>query len=92
MSGSRKRRPRRTKWEKVQDEFRVWSFHVYYEKVFKTEHDHIMRFIKSIVQSSKPMRDTEKVLTWYRDRTKKDVDPDVIAESQAEGRGHAAGL
>ena len=58
-------------WEKVESEFRVWSFHVYYRRSFKNEHDLILRFLKALKASTQPIRDRQAVMNWYHQRKQK---------------------
>ena len=55
-------------WESIEDEFCVWSFHVYYEKSFASEADLVLRFVKAIVASAQPIRDRRLVYDWYEKR------------------------
>jgi hypothetical protein len=52
-------------WAKIEAEFRVWSFHIYYRRSFKDEHDLVVRFIKALKASCQPIRDRQAVLDWY---------------------------
>lgn len=52
-------------WTRIERQFRVWSFRVYYDKLYATETDNTLRFAKAIIASSQPIRDRQKVLEWY---------------------------
>ncbi len=58
-------------WGKIESEFRVWSFHIYYRRSFKNEHDLILRFLKALKASTQPIRDMQAVLDWYHQRKQK---------------------
>jgi hypothetical protein len=58
-------------WSRIEGEFRVWSFHVYFNKLFSEELDQTIRFYKALVASSQPIRDRQKVIDWYRRRHRK---------------------
>lgn len=75
MSGSKKRRRKRS-WRYIEAEFRVWSFHVYYHRTFKNEHDHELRFAKALLASCKPIRDRKPVIEWWRTRENGNADID----------------
>ena len=60
----------RRQCRKIENRFRVWSFHVYYARAFKLERDHVARFVKALLASARPMRNPELVLEWYRNRRK----------------------
>lgn len=49
----------------TEDKFRAWAFHVYYQKLFATERDPDMRFVKAIVRSAAPMRHPELLSQWH---------------------------
>ena len=60
-------------WEQIEDRFRVWSFYVYYKKCFRTEPDPLVRFVKALLASARPIRDRSAVLGWHRKRKLKRV-------------------
>lgn len=49
----------------------MWSFHLYYDKCFAEERDEVLRFIKALMASSRPIRDKNAYKTWLRWRKKK---------------------
>lgn len=58
-------------WEEIEADFREWSFHVYYKRTFKNEHEPILRFLKALKASAQPIRDRQKVLDWHQQRKRK---------------------
>ncbi len=58
-------------WLKIEEEFRAWSFHVYYRRVYRREYDVELRFLKALQASCRPIRDKQAVLVWYRTRKDK---------------------
>ena len=58
-------------WQRIEDAFRVWSFHVYYEKSFASEPDLTLRFVKAIVASAQPIRDRRAVIAWHEKRKRR---------------------
>ena len=67
---------RRT-WERIESDFRAWSFHVYYRKTYADEPDPAFRFVKDLVASTRAIRDREAVIQWYQER-KVDADVETI--------------
>ena len=61
-------------YEEIEQEFRVWSFHVYYKRSFKTVRDHEMRFVKALLASCRPIRDPRAVIDWYANGVPKEED------------------
>ena len=55
-------------WQTIEAKFRVWSFHVYYEKSFASEPDLTLRFAKALAASSQPIRDRRLVYDWHEKR------------------------
>ncbi|HRX85970.1 MAG TPA: hypothetical protein P5572_13205 [Phycisphaerae bacterium] len=55
-------------WSKVEARFRVWSFSVYYRKLFAGELDPVVRFAKALRASCQPIRDRSLVYAWYQAR------------------------
>jgi hypothetical protein len=53
-------------WAKIEDRFRLWSFHIYYQKSFADEMDATVRFARALIASSQPIRDRQAVIDWYR--------------------------
>ena len=53
-------------WTEIEDEFRLWSFHIYYQKSFAAEIDLTLRFAKALIASSQPIRDRQTVIEWFR--------------------------
>lgn len=58
-------------WDKIEADFRAWSFRVYYKRTFKNEHEPIVRFLKALKASTQPIRDRQAVLDWYQQRKRK---------------------
>jgi len=58
-------------WQRIEAKFRVWSFHVYYEKSFASEPDLTLRFVKAIVASAQPIRDRRAVIDWHEKRKRR---------------------
>ena len=52
----------------IEDDFRLWSFHVYYNKSFADELDLTVRFAKALMASVQPIRDRSLVEEWGRNR------------------------
>ena len=57
-------------WQKIETKFRLWSFHIYYDRSYATEIDPTLRFVKALIASTQPIRDRNAVLQWYRERRK----------------------
>ncbi len=55
-------------WQKIEARFRLWSFHIYYDRSYATEIDPTLRFVKALIASTQPIRDRNAVLQWYRER------------------------
>lgn len=55
-------------WSEIEQQFRVWSFRLYYEKCFASELDNTLRFAKALIASCRPIRNRELVYAWHRDR------------------------
>ena len=53
-------------WHKAETKLRLWAFHVYYRKTFKQEHEPVVRFLKALAASIRPIRNRRLVLWWYR--------------------------
>jgi hypothetical protein len=53
-------------WRQIEGSFRLWSFHVYYEKSFAEETDVTVRFVKALLASCRPIRDRNAVIQWHR--------------------------
>ena len=62
------------KWAKIEAEFRVWSFHIFYKRSFRNERDHVVQFIKALRASCQPIRDRQAVIDWYEKGVRKDDD------------------
>lgn len=58
-------------WQGLEAPFRVWSFHVYYEKSFAGEPDPTLRFVKALVASAQPIRDRGAVVAWHEKRKRR---------------------
>jgi len=56
------------RWRRIEDEFRFWSFGVYYGRTFDDERDGLKRFVKALLASARPILDREAVVDWYRGR------------------------
>jgi hypothetical protein len=55
-------------WRRIEDEFRLWSFGVYYNRTFDGERDVLRRFVKALLASARPIRDRDAVVRWYGSR------------------------
>ena len=84
MKGSKGPMDKR-QWKKIEDDFRMWSFHVYYKRVFKNEHDPVVRFIKALKASVQPIRDRALVMEWYRWRKEHEVRLRKEEDYEAQG-------
>ena len=62
---------RNHEWEEVEAAFRVWAFHVYYEKSFAAETDPTVRFVRALMASCEPIADRQAVIEWHRTRVRK---------------------
>ena len=69
-------------YEKIELEFRVWSFHVYYKRSFKEVRDHEMRFVKAFMASRRPIRDRQAVVDWYYNGVPKEEDEEETEECE----------
>ena len=58
-------------WKEIEDKFRLWSFHVYYERSFASEIDPVLRFAKALIASTQPIQDRQAVLDWYHNRPRR---------------------
>jgi|GEM_PF-1584138 len=58
-------------WKKIESKFRLWSFHIYYDRSYATEIDPTLRFVKALIASTQPIRDRNAVMQWYRQRPRK---------------------
>lgn len=58
-------------WDQIEDAFRVWSFYIYYRKAYRNELVPLLRFVKAILASARPIRDRQAVIDWYRSRRRK---------------------
>ena len=56
--------------DKIEDEFRLWAFNVYYTYSFKSEQDNTLRFAKALISSSKRTYNKEKMIYWWENRKK----------------------
>jgi hypothetical protein len=66
-------------WRKIEGTFRLWSFHVYYHKSFATETDSMLRFVKALVASTRPILDRQAVIDWHSKRRRgKHADPSTL--------------
>ena len=66
-------------WREIESKFRLWSFHVYYEKSFAAETSSTLRFVKALVASCQPIRDRQAVIDWYsKRRRRKHADAQTI--------------
>jgi hypothetical protein len=57
-------------WQKIEARFRLWSFHIYYDRSYATEIDPTLRFVKALIASTQPIRDRNAVLQWHRERAR----------------------
>lgn len=55
-------------WRTIEGRFRLWSFHVYYQKSFANETDSTLRFVKALLASCRPIRDRKAVIEWHSTR------------------------
>jgi len=58
-------------WHEIEARFRVWSFGVLYQRTFAEERDPNVRFVKALLASTRPIRDRDRVIEWYRRRRRK---------------------
>lgn len=63
---------------KVEDEFRVWAFHLFYNRTFADDRDHVRRFMRAIVASAQPIKRPELIAEW---RTMRKAGPRVRFET-----------
>ena len=56
------------RWRRIEDEFRFWSFGVYYSSTFDEERDSLKRFVKALVASARPILDRDAVVHWHQNR------------------------
>lgn len=67
-------------WGKAETKLRLWAFHVYYRKTFKNEHEPILRFLKALKASCRPIRNRSLVLWWYgRNKHVTDADLETLS-------------
>jgi len=67
-------------WRKIDGKFRLWSFHVYYDKSFADETDSTLRFVKALVASCQPIRDRQAVIDWHsKHRHRKHADTATLS-------------
>jgi hypothetical protein len=59
------------RWKEIEDKFRLWSFHIYYERSFANEIDPTLRFVKALIASAQPIRDRQAVLDWYHNHLRR---------------------
>jgi len=52
-------------WNEVEARLRVWAFYVYHHKTFKGEKDSVLRFVKALLASTRPIRNRRLVWWWY---------------------------
>jgi len=57
-------------WKKIEAKFRLWSFHIYYDRSYATEINPTLRFVKALIASTQPIRDRNAVIQWYRQRSR----------------------
>jgi hypothetical protein len=62
--------------EEIVAEFRLYSFHVYYDKMFAAERNTTLRFAKALVASTAPIRDTKLVMQWWNSPQRKETQYD----------------
>ena len=67
-------------WERIEADFRAWSFHVFYRRTYRNEQDPVLRFLKALKASCRPLRDPELVWAWYRKRKEKAAHEKATAE------------
>jgi hypothetical protein len=70
------------RWRRAEAAFRVWSFHIYYDRSYESERDSTFRFVKALLASCRPIRDRQAVMDWYEKRLqrhrKKNADPETL--------------
>ena len=47
-----------------EDRFRLWAFHIYYRRSFREERDRLLRFIKALLASARPIRRPDLLDVW----------------------------
>ena len=52
-------------WDRMQEKFGYYAFRVYYLKTFAGENDNDVRFVKALLASARPIRDSSLVVQWY---------------------------
>ena len=52
-------------WEYIEDAFCVWAMRIYYYRTYSGEPHPLLRFVKAIVASARPIRDRQEVVDWY---------------------------
>jgi hypothetical protein len=52
-------------------EFRLWTFHVAYERIYRAERDRTLRFAKALLYSLREPRFPLAVEKWYAERNSK---------------------
>lgn len=50
----------------LEDQFRVWAFHIYYSRSFRSERDLLLRFVKALEASARPILKPERLAEWAR--------------------------
>ncbi len=58
-------------WAEIESKFRVWSFGIYYHRMFACEPDPTLRFAKALLASLRPIRDRKPLIDWYRQRRRR---------------------
>ena len=52
----------------IEDQFRTWSFGIYYKRAFREEPDLLKRFVKALLASARPIGDRQMMIDWYLER------------------------
>lgn len=52
----------------IEDQFRTWSFGIYYKRAFREEPDLLKRFVKALLASARPIGDRQMMIDWYLGR------------------------
>ena len=60
-------------WAEIESKFRVWSFGIYYHRMFAGESDLTLRFAKALLASLQPIRDRKLLIEWYHRRRRRRV-------------------
>lgn len=53
-------------WREVEAKLRAWAFYIYYRKTFRRERDPLLRLVKALLASSRPIRNRRLVWWWFQ--------------------------